>query len=192
MLLPRILPGQGAGEGFGRRTSDLGHHGYNGPVEFTLRDYRQDDFQTLWEIDQECFPAGISYSRAELAAYIRHAGSFTLVAEVTDGPDQSLRILGFIVAVLNRRLAGHIITIDVLPRARRLGVGSRMLAAAEQRLRVGKCASVSLETAIDNLNALSFYKRHQYDVVKTIPRYYSNGVDAFVLQKHLLSPARAK
>jgi len=30
-----------------------------------------------------------------------------------------------------------------------------------------------------------FYKRHGYSVVKTIPRYYSNGVDALVLQKDL-------
>ena len=34
--------------------------------------------------------------------------------------------------------------------------------------------------------ALAFYKRHEYSVVKTIPRYYSNGVDAFVLEKELV------
>jgi ribosomal protein S18 acetylase RimI-like enzyme len=32
---------------------------------------------------------------------------------------------------------------------------------------------------------LLFYKRHGYEVVKTIPRYYSNGVDALVLRKEL-------
>jgi ribosomal protein S18 acetylase RimI-like enzyme len=38
---------------------------------------------------------------------------------------------------------------------------------------------------VDNAVALAFYKRHQYSVVKTIPRYYSNGVDAFVLEKEI-------
>jgi ribosomal protein S18 acetylase RimI-like enzyme len=44
---------------------------------------------------------------------------------------------------------------------------------------------VRLETAVDNLPALTFYKRHGYDIVKTMPRYYSNGVDAFSLEKAL-------
>ena len=44
---------------------------------------------------------------------------------------------------------------------------------------------------MDNLAALAFYKRHQYFVVKTVPRYYSNGVDALVLEKDLLSAAQA-
>ena len=47
-----------------------------------------------------------------------------------------------------------------------------------------------LETAVDNRAALSFYKKHDYDVVKTILRYYSDGVDALVLKKDLLSPPR--
>jgi len=41
---------------------------------------------------------------------------------------------------------------------------------------------------VDNIAALSFYKRHGFNVVKTIPRYYSNGVDALLLEKDLLSP----
>jgi ribosomal-protein-alanine N-acetyltransferase len=48
---------------------------------------------------------------------------------------------------------------------------------------------VRLETAVDNASALAFYKRHKYDLVRTIPRYYPGGVDAFVLRKDLLSPS---
>jgi ribosomal protein S18 acetylase RimI-like enzyme len=44
---------------------------------------------------------------------------------------------------------------------------------------------VGLETAVDNLGALSFYKRHGYHVIRTWPRYYSNGVDALVMKKDL-------
>jgi len=42
---------------------------------------------------------------------------------------------------------------------------------------------------VDNRAALAFYKTHEYNVVKTIPRYYSDGVDALVLKKDLLSPS---
>jgi ribosomal protein S18 acetylase RimI-like enzyme len=48
------------------------------------------------------------------------------------------------------------------------------------------CRAIYLETAVDNAAAIAFYKRHGYDVIKTVPRYYSNGVDALVLEKNLL------
>ena len=82
---------------------------------------------------------------------------------------------------------GHIITIDVRPSARRHHIGSALLDAAENRFRTANCRAVRLETAVDNASALSFYKRHGYDVIKVIPHYYSNGVDALLLEKNLLS-----
>jgi len=178
--------------------------GYNDGVEFVLREFRREDFESLWRVDQECFPPGIAYSRVELAAYIRLRGAFTVVAAAVPGGREKPgnearpavesrgRVLGFIVAQANRRGIGHILTIDVPPTTRRLGVGSKLLAAAEERLRAAPCHSVVLETAVDNSAALAFYKRHDYSVVKTIPRYYSNGVDAFVLEKGLHSGSRYK
>lgn len=158
---------------------------YNELVDFSLRDFRNSDFDSLWKIDQQCFAPGISYSQPELAAYIRLLNSLTVIAE-TGNPDQP-RIVGFVVATANRRHQGHVITIDVLPDARRFGIGSALLKAAEDRLRALLCTSVVLETAVNNASALAFYKRHHYFVVKTIPRYYPDGLDAFVLEKDLLS-----
>lgn len=168
-------------------------------MEFALREFRREDFETLWRIDQQCFAPGIAYSRLELAAYIRLRGAFTVVAEPVPGepgrpgsnPRPSVetlpRVLGFIVAQAARGGVGHILTIDVPPASQRLGVGSKLLATAEERLRTASCHRVKLETAVDNSAALAFYKRHDFSIVKTLPRYYSNGVDAFVLEKELLS-----
>ena len=150
---------------------------YNVAVAPMLRDFQAEDFESLWQMDQECFPPGISYSKQELRAYMVYRGSFTLVA--ADEED----IQGFIVA--KSGAIGHIITIDVAPQARRSGVGSLLLKAAEDRLRAGGSRSVGLEAAVDNIAALSFYKRHGYAVIRTWPRYYSNGVDALVLRKSL-------
>jgi [ribosomal protein S18]-alanine N-acetyltransferase len=159
-------------------------------VEFTLRDYRPGDFEVLWNIDQRCFAPGIAYSKRELAIYIRRRGSFTLVAETVETPDHGPQIAGFVVAEANRAI-GHIISIDVPGESRRLGLGSKLLTAAEHRLRSQACRNVILETAVDNISALGFYKRHQYAVLKVSPRYYSNGVDALVLGKSLISQHEA-
>jgi len=155
---------------------------YNNRVKFKLRDFRAGDFDTLWKIDQECFAAGIAYSRLELKFYMKRRGAFTLVAEASEGTPA---VLGFIVAEAGRRGQGHVVTIDVLEAGRRSGVGSRLLQAAEERLAAAGCKTVMLETAVDNKPALAFYKRHRYFLVNTVARYYSNGVDAFVLEKEL-------
>lgn len=182
----------------GSRKPEAARRLYNNGVQFSIRDSRRDDFEHLWHIDQRCFPPEMSYSRLELAVYMRRSGSFTLVAEIApnDGtprasahpPEPEEAILGFIVAQAQRRGMGHIITIDVIDKARRTGVGSKLLIAAEDRLQSAGCRNVHLETAVDNLPALAFYKRHGYNLEKTAPRYYSNGVDAFILKKDLLPP----
>lgn len=172
-------------------------------MPFTVRDFLPTDFEALWRIDQDCFPPGISYSRTDLKTYMRRRASFTLVAvsapgKTTAAPDSGkgekyskaaalagAPIAGFIVAEAGGRGSGHIITIDVVASARRFGVGSLLLRSAEDRLRAAPCRSVELETAVDNVSALSFYKRHGYSVIATFPRYYSNGVDALVLEKNL-------
>lgn len=168
-------------------------------MRFTVRDYRPQDFNTLWAIDQSCFDPEIAYSRYELQVYLRRPGAFTLIAETANAgyesadptasgpPDGQPSIQGFVVAESSRRGMGHIITIDVRPEARRLHIGTALLAAAEERLRAANCKAVRLETAVDNSSAISFYKRHRYDVIKVIPHYYSNGVDALLLEKNLLS-----
>ena len=161
------------------------------PIDVSLRDGRANDFEALWSIDQRCFPPGIAYSRRELSSYMNLPQAVTLVAESLPQAPSGVRICGFLVAAARRGHAGHIITIDVLPEAQRSGIGSRLLSAAEQRLAGAGCRQVSLETAVDNHSALLFYKHHGYFLVKTIPHYYSNGVDALVLQKDLLSTARA-
>jgi ribosomal-protein-alanine N-acetyltransferase len=157
----------------------------NGTVPFVIRDFRPEDFDTLWRIDQECFPPGISYSQQELKVYVRHRGACTLVAE-----DADHKIAGFIVAYGG--LTGHITTIDVIAAVRRTGVGSQLLRTVEDRLRKEGSKAVSLETAVDNVAALAFYKRHGYHVVSTWPRYYSNGVDALVLKKDLFNKGLAR
>src|SRR5207245_8876593 len=110
------------------------------------------------------------YGRVGVSGYIRGRGAVTLVAESAES-GQAERgevakpapsILGFIVAEASRRGMGHIITIDVVLSARRFGVGSKLLAAAEERLQSEGVAQVFLEAAVDNKTALAFYRRNDH------------------------------
>ena len=144
-----------------------------------LRDYREADFETLWQLDQECFPPALAYSRTELAGYIRRQSSVTVVAELEG------EIAGYLVAERGGRKVGHIITLDVRARARRAGLGSKLMSAAEERLRDLGCSSVLLEVAVDNAAAIAFYHRQGYATLATIPRYYNAETDALLLGKKL-------
>ena len=158
-------------------------------ASYSLRDYDLADLGELWRLDQECFAPRIAYSQRELAWYIGQRDAFTIVAEAQHSDEKGgagkRHIVGFVVAHKRPRGVGHIVTIDVLPNARRGGVGSLLLAEAERRLRTLGCSAVYLETAVDNAIALRFYKHHGYSVLKTIPRYYLDSIDALLMGKRL-------
>ena len=158
-------------------------------MPFRVRKFEKADFDTLWRIDQACFDPQLAYSRPELAFYMRRPGSFTLVAEDVNGEapkngSAPESILGFIVAE-SRRKTGHIITIDVIAEARRAGVGSALLDAAEEQLLREGAVVVALETPVDNAAAIRFYKQKGYFVEKTVAGYYSNHLDALLMTKEL-------
>ena len=82
---------------------------------------------------------------------------------------------------------GHIITIDVLPEARKAGVGSQLLHAAEERLRAAGCHLWFWRPPWTTGRHWPSTKRHEYNVIARSRAYYSDGVDACVLKKDLLS-----
>jgi ribosomal protein S18 acetylase RimI-like enzyme len=38
---------------------------------------------------------------------------------------------------------------------------------------------------VDNESAIRFYKKHEYGILRTIPRYYMGQLDAFLMGKKL-------
>lgn len=154
-------------------------------VHVRLRDYQPGDLEALWQLDQVCFEAGIAYSREELLHYIGLRTAFTLVAE------SDAEIRGFIVAHRRRGGFGHILTIDVDPDFRQRGVGTLLLRGAHARLQNEGARTIFLETAVNNTAAIAFYKRHGYNIVRTLPRYYhATGMDAFLLSAALRPAVR--
>ncbi|MFY9936743.1 MAG: GNAT family N-acetyltransferase [Silvibacterium sp.] len=148
-----------------------------------LRGAKRADLDALYVLDKKCFPPGIAYSRADLRYYLNHPRSFSVVAE-----DAARSILGFAIAesyLEEGRRIGHIITIDVMPAARRNGLGRMLMDALFDRLRVIETAKVRLEVAIDNADAQAFYRRLGFVRTGRIRAFYQENLDALAMEKRL-------
>ncbi len=148
-----------------------------------LRGAKRADLDALYVLDQKCFPPGIAYSRADLRYYLSHPRSFSVVAE-----DAAQSILGFAIAesyLEEGRRIGHIITIDVMPVARRNGLGRMLMDELFDRLRVIETAKVRLEVAIDNADAQAFYRRLGFVRTGRIRAFYQENLDALAMEKRL-------
>lgn len=146
-----------------------------------VRPYRESDLDTLYRIDQTCFPPGVSYSRQELESFIVQRRAVTWVAEAGE------ETIGFLVAHREPQQKGHIITIDVVESRRRRGVGGALMDAAEAWADHSELTLIYLETAVDNVAAQSFYERRGYEKFRTIENYYRNGAAAWLMVKRLKS-----
>lgn len=163
-------------------------------VRVTIRDYGAADFDRLWQIDQLCFPPGIAYTQMDLTGYIVMRHAITLVAELRapdavakgEAPTNHAAVVGFVTAHALRGKVGRVLTLDVAPEARRFGLASRLMQECEQRLRTARCTQVYLETAVNNEAALGLYHKLGYQIVRTLPKYYSShALDAFLMAKRL-------
>jgi len=138
------------------------------------------DFPTLLEIDQASFPPGIAYDSAELS-YFMQRDSETLVLE-KDG-----QIVAFIlVEIRRRRKTATMITLDVRSECRRQGCATELVQASEEVLRQRMVQRYELQVDVENTPAIEFYKKHGFETICTLKRYYSNGNDAFLMTKRLL------
>jgi [ribosomal protein S18]-alanine N-acetyltransferase len=146
-----------------------------------LRSYRKQDLAELHQLDQVCFPQEIAYSQAELQHFLSHPRCFCWIAEQADR-----KLAGFVITERARRHglpAGHIVTLDVDPSARRRGLGTLLMQTAENQMKEEGAAVMSLEVAENNATALEFYRGLGFVNRGRIAKYYGGRVDAEIMEK---------
>jgi len=146
-----------------------------------LRELEDSDLFRLHEIDKICFEAGVAFSRFELLFQLKHPAALVKVVEITG------EVLAFAVARILDDLTAHIITLDVLPEARRRGIGSTLMKELHREFLKRNLAVSLLEVDVENRGALKFYHGHQYETVETLRGYYSGRRDAYRMVKFLES-----
>jgi ribosomal-protein-alanine N-acetyltransferase len=149
------------------------------PGEMWIRDYDRKDFQILHAIDTACFPAHMAYSRAELLFFLGHGASIARVAEIAG------RIVGFAVGLNEPCAAAHVVTLDVVPEARRRGVGTGLMEALHEEFHKGHASQVNLEVDAGNEAAQHFYVGLGYERLGLIPGYYKGKGDAVIMTRSL-------
>lgn len=151
-----------------------------------IRAFQPEDFEGIYRLDQACFPPGIAYSRFALREFLAAPGAQAWVAEERHTPEkQKADLVGFVLVRCLGRDRGHIITLDVREDRRRRGVGTKLLATAEEWLSKQGVRRLRLETSVVNLAGVAFWQRAGFETTARLPRYYLGREDAYRMEKEL-------
>jgi ribosomal-protein-alanine N-acetyltransferase len=147
--------------------------------ELLIRDYTSADFESICEVDRECFSEAIAYTPEDMQMALLQRGAFAIIAE-KDG-----NIVGFILAYQRKRQVGHVVTIDILPAFRRMRLGKRFMEISENRMRSRGAERIILEVSTENISAIQFYQNLGYRSRRLLSHYYPDNTDAWLMEKVL-------
>jgi ribosomal-protein-alanine N-acetyltransferase len=137
--------------------------------------------ETLAAIHAAAFPPEEVWSATVISLHVGLPGGFGFVD--TRGGMVLAR------AVMDE---AEILTIGVLPAARRQGLGRDLLQAALRRAAETDARAMFLEVAEENTAARTLYASLGFAEVGRRKRYYANGDDALVMRVALVPPAASK
>ncbi|MBA2403182.1 MAG: ribosomal protein S18-alanine N-acetyltransferase [Bdellovibrionales bacterium] len=76
----------------------------------------------------------------------------------------------------------HLLKICIMPEQRGQGSAQALWNNCQQNLKSSGAGKVFLEVEVDNLPAVSFYKKLGFETLRLIKGYYSDGTDAMTMQ----------
>jgi ribosomal-protein-alanine N-acetyltransferase len=122
----------------------------------------------LFQIEEQCFDQE-AFTKQQIAYLLSDYNTIALVAR------ENSDVAGFVIAqieVEENQLFGHIITLNVPPKYRRKGVGSKMLKEIEEILKQKGITECKLEVREDNSAALKLYQKSGYQKIGKLENYY--------------------
>ncbi len=98
------------------------------------------------------------------------------------------KVAGFILGLTEQHeklQVGHICTVDVASRYRKLGVARRLLDEIEMAFIRKGAEKCLIEVRVDNVVARKLYRKHGYIEVGKLKDYYARGIHGVQLKKEL-------
>jgi ribosomal-protein-alanine acetyltransferase len=139
-------------------------------MEITVEDLSIKLIDKLYDIEKQCFDKE-AFSKQQITYLIRDYNSIGLAASADK------EVVGFVIARVdihrNMRF-GHILTVDVSPAYRRMGIARKLLTQIEELLKQKGATECRLEVRENNAAALSLYGKLGYKKVGRLERYYGD------------------
>jgi len=144
-----------------------------------VRKATANDLETLLSIERECFTAE-AYTREQISYLLESQNAVGLVARVNN------EVAGFTFGLIERHgktKRGHVYTIDVAVKHRRVGIGLKLLSELERIFMEKGVKTCYLEVRVDNKAARELYQKHGYIELEPLEDFYSIGVHGVRLKK---------
>jgi ribosomal protein S18 acetylase RimI-like enzyme len=148
-----------------------------------LRGYRAGDVDPMVRLDEVCFREAFRFDRITMRRFAGARGAVVVIAE------DDVQMAGFVIVHLEGAAAeryGYVVTIDVAPELRGVGLGKVLLREAERQVHAADVGRMGLHVAVDNDPAIRFYERLGYACVGVAKRFYREaGLDGLIYLKEL-------
>jgi len=153
--------------------------------DYTLRGFGPADLDAVMNINRVCLPENY-------APYF-FLDTFNTLPDAFIVAQSQTQVVGYIMCRVEhgfsdlRKLRfarkGHIVSVAVMPEYRNLGMGYSLVQQALSALSARHIDECYLEVRVGNFPAINLYKKMGFEVSRTIPRYYFDGSDAYVMSK---------
>ncbi len=149
-----------------------------------FREYQPGDLEAMYRLDLACFKGSFQFDRRTMKEAAESPSAIVVIHDDLAGGDIAAFIIVHVLGARKDRYA-YVVTIDVSPECRRLGIGSGLLGQAEFEAFKAGAGSIGLHVATENTSAIAFYERQLYRRTGVARRFYEAGLDAFVYNKGL-------
>lgn len=156
-------------------------------TQFVIRQFRRSDVERVMQINRVCLPENYSVSFF-LGLHERFPETFIVAEE--DG-----EVVGYIMCRIETGLhglgvfgigkKGHVVSVAVLPKHQRKGIGYALMQEAMKGMVGYKAKECYLEVRTSNTAAVDLYKKMGFEIERILGNYYADGEDAYVMSRKI-------
>ncbi|HUU76985.1 MAG TPA: N-acetyltransferase [candidate division Zixibacteria bacterium] len=163
------------------------------------------DLEAIYEIESLCFDKYDAFDN-QVFQYLLEKKDLFLVAKIEENNELKNKIVGFIVVIQKANSKYEIVTLNVHPKWRNLGIGTSLLFEIEKYLSLNnstesitrnqndkisnKVFTIELMVYEKNEKAKSLYEKSGYKFVKLIKNYYKRNRNGIQMVKEINSLAK--